>query len=121
MTASTGRANRRRGITYERAVVAYLRARGVPADRTPTGRHVDGGDVDGLPGWLVEVKNHARLDLAGWLDLAATKAARSGRRPLLVVKRRGVADPGEHYAVLRLTDLLDTFDDLPSTDERNPR
>ena len=52
-----GAMSRRKGATAERAVVAYLRSLGVPADRTSRGADVHGvGDIDGVPGVVVEVK-----------------------------------------------------------------
>jgi len=46
-----GAMSRRKGATAERAVVAWLRSLGVPADRTSRGADVHGvGDIDGIPG-----------------------------------------------------------------------
>jgi hypothetical protein len=103
--ADRGRANRRRGTVHERAVVAWLRAHGVPhAERTATGRAQTAGDVAGLPGVHLELRNRARLDLAGWVD--DTVDAAGTALPVLVIRRRSVADRGQDYAVLRLADLI---------------
>lgn len=108
MTTSTqGRASRRKGATFERAIVAYLRRLGIPADRTSNGRAQAGhGDIDGLPALHLEVKNQTRLDLAGWVDQARHDAAGTGRTPVVVVKRRGVLKPGASYVVLELGPFL---------------
>lgn len=108
MTSSQqGRASRRKGATFERAIVAYLRRLGVPADRTSNGRAQAGhGDVHALPELLVECKSQARLDLAGWVDQARADAAGTGRTPVVIVKRRGVLKPGASYAVLELGPFL---------------
>ena len=56
---------KRKGNAAERAVVDYLRRHGYPqARRTQAGTRGDIGDIDGVPGVAIEVKNHARLDLA---------------------------------------------------------
>ncbi len=60
-----GSAPKRKGSAFERDVVAYLREHGFPdAERAyGAGRPEDIGDVVGIPGVTVEVKNHARLEL----------------------------------------------------------
>ncbi len=64
----SGTAARRKGSIWERAVVAYLRQHGFPhAERAyGAGRPQDVGDIDGLPGVVIEAKNHRSIDLAGW-------------------------------------------------------
>lgn len=101
--AARGRASRRRGVTYERDVIRWLRDHGAPhAERTSTGRAQTRGDLDGIPGVHIELRNRARLELAAWLDEVVEAAGTA--LPLLVVKRRGTADRGQDYAVLRLAD-----------------
>jgi len=105
MAAVNGRAMRARGAAFEREVVRVLRAAGlVHAERSyGAGRPDDRGDIDGLPGYVVECKAHRALDLAGWMDEARREAARSGSVPVVVVKRRG-KPAEESYVVLRLAD-----------------
>lgn len=112
--ADRGRAARRRGVEHERAVVAWLRNHGVPhAERTSTGRAQTHGDVDGLPGVHLELRNRARLDLASWVD--DTVDAAGPALPVLVIRRRGVSDRGQDYCVLRLADLLPLLTDNERT------
>lgn len=101
----TGRSSRRRGIDYERSLVAHMASLGIPAERTAIGRAQRDGDVDGIPNVHIEAKSHRSLDLAGWLDQAVRQAA-PGRLPMVVVKRRGVGDVGRSYAVCELDTLL---------------
>ena len=87
-----GASPRRKGSAFERDVVGYLREHGFPeAERAyGAGRPEDVGDIDGIPGVTVEVKNHARLALAQWIDEAERERV-NARQPygVVVVKRRG--------------------------------
>jgi hypothetical protein len=96
-------AGQRKGDQFERDVVQYLtpwwpraerrRARGVRLDR---------GDLVGIDGWVVECKDHASIDLAGFVDQAAQEAENAGvSRYVAVVKRRrrGI---DQAYAVMPL-------------------
>jgi hypothetical protein len=101
-----GRSNRRRGGEYERALVAWLREHGVPyAERAGGGRAQQHGDVLGIPGVHLDAKNRARLDLAAWVDQAVAEATR-GSVPLVVIRRRGISDRGQDYAVLQLRHVV---------------
>lgn len=43
-------------------------------------------DLEGVPGWSVEVKNHAKLDIAAWWRQAVTQAMLTKERPVLFYK-----------------------------------
>lgn len=103
---------KRKGDAFERAVRDYLLAEGWPmVARVPAGATDDIGDLL-LPADVpltLDCKNHARLDLAGWVDRAAEQATNARRvAGAVVVKRRGVTDPARSYVV---TDLQ-MFSDL---------
>lgn len=105
-------APKRRGTAAETAVVRYLQAHGYPyAERRALRGNADCGDVAGVPGVALEVKDEARVDLPGWLD-EATREAVNARAGLGVVirRRRGRPDVGEWFAVLRVSDLLRLLD-----------
>lgn len=105
--SAQGRANRRRGVTWERQVARWLQDQGLLAERTPTGRHQDVGDLHTPDLPLVwELKHTSRLELGPWLDTLALKALALRRPGVLIVKRRGHRSPGEAFAVLRLADLI---------------
>lgn len=109
-----GRVNapKRRGTAAETAVVRYLQAHGYPhAERRALRGRADCGDVAGIPGVAVEVKDCAKVDLAGWLDEARREAvnARAGIG-VVVRRRRGRPDVGEWFAVLSVADLLRLLD-----------
>lgn len=115
----SGAAARRKGSTWERAVVAFLRNHGHRfVERSyGAGRPHDVGDIDGLPGWCIEAKNCRAMDLAGWCDEAAREAANvpQGARWAVVAKRRnrGVS---EAYVVLSLA----TFAELVAEEGDRP-
>jgi len=57
-------ASKRKGSQAERDVVAWLKANGYKyADRRLAGATLDKGDISGVPGVTIEIKNHAKMDL----------------------------------------------------------
>jgi hypothetical protein len=97
-----------KGSSAERAVVDYLRAHGFPhAERRLAGSSKDRGDIAGMPGVVVEVKNCERTNLAGWLAEAEVGQA-NDRADYGVVwhKRRGRGDAGQWYATLPAAQLV---------------
>ncbi len=94
--------SRRKGAAAETAVVRWLRSRGRRStERRPTGSPDPFGDITGLNGCVVEVKNHAAHDLAGWAtQLEAEITAADADTGVVIVKRRGTTDVGRWYAVL---------------------
>ena len=99
------------GTRFESLVAAYLAgATGRPVERRRLCGALDRGDLSGVEGrgvrCVVECKDCARLDLAGWLAEAERERGNDGADAGVVVfKRRGVADPARQYV---LTDL-ETF------------
>jgi len=96
-------ANKARGTAAETAVVRYLQAEGaIHAERRALrGKH-DRGDVAGIPGVVIEVKDHARIDLAQFVDEAAREAW-AGPVPevgVAWIKRRGKGSPGDWYVAM---------------------
>lgn len=95
-----------KGSAYERQIVSYLRENGFTVDRTRAGWSDDRGDVHGLSApdgtpFVIECKNHQRLNLAGWISELLTEIANaSGVAGVLVHKKRGTTDAAEQYATL---------------------
>lgn len=91
-----------KGSAAERALVDYLRRQGWPyAERRLAGATNDRGDVAGMPGVVVEVKNCERTELAAWVDEAATEQANDGADYGVVIhKRRGRGDPGQWFLTM---------------------
>ena len=99
------------GSTFERQVADYLAEHlDDRIDRRVKTGAKDKCDIGGirLRGHrvVVECKNHARVDLAGWIAEAQIQADNDGA-PLGVVvhKRRGVAKPERQWVTMTLADL----------------
>lgn len=118
----------RKGSTFERALVDYLRNHGFPfAERAyGAGRPDDRGDIDGIVGWVIEAKNHKTLELARWCDEAAKEAttghpwpAGAGllRRPWAVIAKRRNRPISDAYVVMP----LEQFARLVADDEHVTR
>lgn len=106
---------RRKGANAERAVTNHLRHNGWPdARRYLAGDGNQPGDIDAIPGVILEVKNQTRYDLAGWMRQAIAEA-HPHRLPVVVMKPKGVTDVGSWWAVLRFDDLLDLLRDETTT------
>ena len=93
---------KRKGSQAERDVVAYLKANGyVYADRRVAGATLDKGDISGVLGVTIEIKNHAKLDLAGWVgELEVEMENDKAWTGVVIHKRKGKGDVGEWYATL---------------------
>lgn len=118
--------NKRRGDTYERAVLQHVQHAGHPdAERTRAGYARDWGDIhlDPTRAVVVQCKNHARWALPEWLTQLAEQVRDAGaRHGVLVIKRRGTGQVGRHYAVLEFGDYLDLLADAGyGTDATRPR
>ena len=99
-----GSAPKRRGSQFERDVVHYLQEHGFADTERAygAGRPEDIGDVVGIPGVTIEVKNHARLELAQWVD-ETERERLNARQPfgVVVAKRRGKST-GAAYVIMPL-------------------
>ena len=104
--------NKTKGDVYERALRDHLAAAGFHVERTRAGYARDHGDlhIGPRPGQgpavVVQAKNVARTDLAGWLAQLAQQTADAGaEHGVLIVKRR-MTGPGRSYAVMELDAML---------------
>ena len=95
-------AAKRKGSGAERDVVAWLKANGyLYADRRLAGATLDKGDISGIPGVTIEIKNQAKLDLAGWTAELEVEMKNDGACTGTVLhKRKGKGDVGEWYATM---------------------
>jgi hypothetical protein len=100
-----GATERRRGKAAELEVVHALRRAGWRAVTTRAASGFQHGDDVATDAPIsIEVKDHARLDLSGWLDQAVGNA---GERPAVVWhKRRGRARAEDWYVTMRGSDLI---------------
>lgn len=96
-----------KGTLFERQVVEYLQANGFPqAERRALAGSNDRGDVSGIDGWVLEVKNHARMELAEWMDEAWREAANAGSSApghtvdaAVIHKRRMTSTAGSYVTI----------------------
>jgi len=97
----------RKGSQFERDVVAYLQAHGHPyAERHyGSGRPDDVGDIDGVVGWTLELKNHKAMDLAGWADEAERERVNGRQSFAAVIAKRRNRPSGDAYVVMSLDTL----------------
>jgi hypothetical protein len=95
-------ASRRKGTSWESAIVAYLREVGAQhAERRALNGAKDRGDVAGVVGLVIEAKSAARLDLAGWLAEANTERDNDGADLGVVwAKRRGKSGAADGYVLM---------------------
>lgn len=102
----SGASSRRKGNRAEVEVVRVLRDHGYTAQ---TSREARGGFQSGedivtdFPA-SIEVKNQARMDLAGWYGQASEQA--QGRPAIVVHKRVGKSKGGEWWVTTTLEDLI---------------
>jgi hypothetical protein len=97
---------KRKGSAFERLIADYLAER-MPCERIPAGATLDRGDL-WLPDMAIQVKCCRSLSLGAWLRDTVQQQA-NAKKPLhaLVVKRKGVADPGEQFAIMTVSQLRD--------------
>lgn len=94
--------NKAKGTAAETAVVVALRDAGfATVERRALQGAADRGDIAGLPGVVIEVKNHASIDLAAFVDEAEVEADNDNADlGVAWVKRRGKSSPLDWYVVM---------------------
>jgi Holliday junction resolvase-like predicted endonuclease len=94
--------NRAKGTAAETAVVAYLRDQGATqVERRALAGALDRGDIAGLPGVCVEVKNHQHISLAEFVDEAVAEGVNAGADVALAwIKRRGKGSPADWFVAM---------------------
>lgn len=112
--------NTARGTAFETAIAAYMSEwLGVEVVRRARSGAKDKGDLHGLKTRdgrriVAELKNHARLDLAGWVTEAETEARNDQADVAIVVHKRrnkGIKQLGESYVTMTLDNLLELLTD----------
>ena len=93
---------KRKGSAAELAVAKWLRKLGwIHAERSRAGWQDDRGDIDGMPGICIEVKNEKRIDLPSYLrELEVEIANAQAWTGTVIVKRRGSMNVDDWYAVM---------------------
>ena len=90
-----------KGSKAELDVVKYLKQWFPYVDRRLAGATLDKGDISGIPGVTIEIKNHAKMDLGGWTGELVTEMKNDNAWTGVVIhKRKGKGDPAEWYATM---------------------
>ncbi|WP_146067593.1 hypothetical protein [Cryobacterium sp. M25] len=105
--------NKTRSLRFRELVTLILQADGLPVIRKPEFKRLsealrhelESGDVQGIPGWLINTRNEMKRDLSGALDEAQLDAGRDNKLKSAVVWCRPGRGTGEAYVVM----TLDTF------------
>jgi hypothetical protein len=102
----SGAASRRKGNRAEVEVVRVLRDAGYRAEtsRANRGGFQSGEDIVSDFPASIEVKNQARLDLAGWYAQAEYQA--NGKPAVVIHKRMGKGSGEEWWVTTTVADLL---------------
>ena len=100
-----GAKERRKGNDAERAVVHTLRDWGWEAinSRSSNGTQ-DGMDIISDCPLAIEVKNHVKMELSGWLKQAAENAL--DKIPVVWHKKRGESNPEHWYVTMEGVELM---------------
>jgi hypothetical protein len=85
-----GAMQRMKGQTGEREAAALIRDLTGWDVRRRVRQHDGDSDLEGVPGWSVEIKRHAsagRADIRAWWAQAVAQAQRTGLLPVLMFRR----------------------------------
>lgn len=116
--------SKRRGTTAESAIVGYLQTQGaLHAERRALTGSKDRGDIAGIPGVMIESKDHRRDGLPGFIDEVDVQKA-NDRADIGVCwhKRRGTADPGKWFVTMtgaQFVDMLRLTGHLPPREDHD--
>lgn len=94
--------SKQKGTAAETDVVNWLLSMGRKhvERRTLHGAN-DRGDIAGIPGVVIEVKNHARMELSEWLsELEKEMQNDKANTGVVIHKKRGSRDVGRWYATM---------------------
>ena len=97
-----------KGSQAERDVVKWLKQWYPYADRRLAGATLDKGDISGIPGVTIEIKNHAKMNLAGWVAELETEMDNDKAWTGTVLhKRKGTSDVGQWYCTMPASVWID--------------
>ena len=93
---------KRKGSAAELAVAKWLRKLGwIHAERSRAGWTDDRGDIDGMPGVVVEVKNCKTISIPEWLrELEVEITNAQAWTGAVIAKRKGSTDVDDWYAIM---------------------
>ncbi len=93
---------KQKGTAAETAVVKWLVEQGrLYVERRTLNGSTDRGDISGLPGVVVEVKNHKTMKLSEWLkELEVEMKNDKADTGVIIHKKSGTTDVGKWYATM---------------------
>lgn len=93
--------SKQKGTRAENHVVAYLKEDFPYVERRALAGVNDKGDVAGIPGVVIEIKDHAKITLSEWLkELEQEMDNADADTGVVIAKKRGTLDVGDWYAVM---------------------
>lgn len=98
---------KRKGSAWELAVARYLAENGFryAERRYGAGAQADKGDINGLPGIVIECKAHEKFNLAGWMDEAEVERQNAQADYGIVIAKRRGRGAADAYAVMPVSQL----------------
>lgn len=100
--------SKQKGTAMERRVVEYLRDQGfIYAERRALEGKNDRGDISGIPGVVIEVKNEKSFDLARYIDETEAEKANAGASVGFAVFPRRSHYIGKAYALCTLDQMIE--------------
>lgn len=94
---------RQKGTLFETTVARWLNSLGFVVERRALHGNTDRGDIIGLPGWAVEIKNVRTPSYQAWLREAEAERVNSGSEYAVVLHKPhgvGVENPDGWVAVM---------------------
>jgi hypothetical protein len=105
-----------KGSGAERAVVTWLKQWYPYADRRLAGATLDKGDVSGIPGVTIEIKNQATMKLSEWLKELDVEMKNDGAWTGVVIhKKKGTTDVNEWYATMPAKVWVELLNRVPKS------
>jgi hypothetical protein len=106
--------SKQKGTAAETAVVRWLQDRGYRnVERRSLSGVNDRGDIAGIPGVVIEVKNHQRMALPEWLaELDVEMKNDKAKTGVVIHKRKGTTDVGEWYATMPVNVWLELIKEM---------
>ena len=97
-----GNPKKQKGTAAETAVVKYLKENGfTQVERRALQGNQDKGDVSGIEGVVIEVKDHKTITLSEWMkELKVEMANANVTMGAVIAKKRGTMQVGDWYAVM---------------------
>jgi hypothetical protein len=99
-----------KGTSFETSLLPAIKDKQPLAERRVLNGAADKGDfyVPGEDRFVIEAKNEKAMSLSGWLKEATVEAENAGvPHGVVFHKKRGVTDPREQYATMKVGTFLD--------------